>query len=115
MDTQLKKGLLEYCVLAVLEKKDSYGYRIIKDISGYVEMSESTLYPILRRMEEAGNVTAYTEEYNNRLRKYFHLSEKGQDCLNLFREDKAQILKILDFIEGKEDSCERTISEGIKP
>ncbi len=101
MDTQLKKGLLEYCVLAVLEDKDSYGYQIIKDVSNYVAISESTLYPILRRMEEAGNVTSYTDEYNNRLRKYFHLSDKGREYLNLFRRDKDQIIKVLDFIKGR--------------
>ncbi len=53
MDTQLKKGLLEICVLAVLKKEDSYGYKIVKDISPYIEISESTLYPILRRLETA--------------------------------------------------------------
>lgn len=111
MDAQLRKGLLEFCVLAALEKKDSYGYQIIKDVSPYVDISESTLYPILRRMEEAENVTSYTEEYNNRLRKYFHLSDKGQEYLNSFRHEKDQIMKVLDFIEGKVIENEGTISE----
>ena len=101
MDTQLRKGLIEFCVLAALEKKDSYGYQIIKDILTNVDISESTLYPILRRMEAAGNVISYTEEYNNRIRKYFHLTDKGHDYLNAFRLEKCQIIKILDFIEGK--------------
>ena len=100
MDAQLKKGFLEFCVLAVLEKNESYGYRIIKDISPYVDISESTLYPILRRLEEAGNVSSYKEEYNNRLRRYFHLSDKGKEYLASFRHEKNQIIKILDFIEG---------------
>ncbi len=109
MDTQLRKGLLEFCVLAALEEKDSYGYRIIKDISPYVMISESTLYPILRRMEEAGNVTSYTEEYHNRLRKYFHLTDKGQDYLNIFRSEKEQLVKILDFIGGRGKDDEETV------
>ena len=104
MDAQLRKGLLEFCVLAALEKEDSYGYRIIKDVSGCVEISESTLYPILRRMEEAGYVRAYTLEFNSRLRKYFHLSETGHAYLNMFRGERKKLIKILDFIEGKGQS-----------
>ena len=99
MDSQIRKGLLEFCVLAVLEKKDSYGYQIIKDISPYVDISESTLYPILRRMEEASNIISHTEEYNSRLRKYFHLLDKGQEYLNSFRHEKQQLIDILDFID----------------
>lgn len=101
MDAQLRKGLLEFCVLAALEQKDSYGYQIIKDVSAYVEISESTLYPILRRMEDAGNVTSYAMEYNNRLRKYFHLSDKGKEYLEAFRIEKDKIIRILNFIDGK--------------
>lgn len=108
MDRELRKGLLEFCVLAALEEKDSYGYQIIKDISYCVDISESTLYPILRRMEEAGNVTSYTEEHNNRLRKYCHLSDKGQEYLDLFRSEKTQIIKILDFIEGRMKKEDKT-------
>ena len=99
MDSQIRKGLLEFCVLAVLEEKDSYGYQIIKDISPYVDISESTLYPILRRMEEASNIISHTEEYNSRLRKYFHLLDKGQEYLNSFRHEKQQLTDILDFID----------------
>ena len=51
MDAQLKRGMLEACVLSVLARGDSYGYQLVKDISGCVEVSESTLYPILRRLE----------------------------------------------------------------
>lgn len=105
MNPQLRKGLLEFCVLTVLEENDSYGYQIIKDISIYVDISESTLYPILRRMEEAGNIISYTEEYNSRLRKYFHLMDKGKEYLNLFRQEKKKLIKILEFIDrGK---CEK--------
>lgn len=100
MDIQLKKGLIEFCVLTILEKNDSYGYQIIKDIPNYIQISESTLYPLLRRMEMVGNVTSYTKEYNNRLRKYYHLTKNGQEYLNAFRYEKKQITKILDFIEG---------------
>lgn len=106
MDSQLKKGLLEFCVLTVLERGDSYGYQIIKDISNHIEISESTLYPILKRMEENNNVTSYTEVYNNRLRKYFHLASKGKLYLNRFRADKKDLISILDFIDGGEKDAD---------
>lgn len=98
MDIQLRKGFLEYCVLAVLRKSDSYGYQMIRDISEYIDISESTLYPILRRLESAGKVTSYNTEYNNRIRKYFHLTDKGSKMLSEFRKDKEQLVRVLDFI-----------------
>ena len=98
MDAQLRKGVLELCVLAVLRKEDSYGYQIIKD-----EISESTLYPILRRLEMGGKIKSYTTQYNNRLRKYFHLTEEGRQYLKNFDKDRAQLLKILDYIAEEDE------------
>ena len=69
MDIQLKRGLLDVCVLAAIKEEDGYGYQIIKDIHPYVEIAESTLYPILRRMENAGLLTVRTAEHSGRLRK----------------------------------------------
>ena len=103
MDTQIRKGLLEYCVLAALREGDSYGYQLLKDISEYVTMSESTLYPILRRLELAGRVEAYTMEYNGRLRKYFHMTETGRAHLNAFVEERLEIMKLLNYIGGGEE------------
>ena len=103
MDAQLRKGLLELCVLAVLRKEDSYGYQIIKDVSDLIEISESTLYPILRRLEMGGKVKSYTTQYNNRLRKYFHLTEEGRQFLKNFDKDRAQLLKILDYIAEEDE------------
>ena len=57
MDAQLKKGLLEVCVLSAIREEESYGYKIISDLAPYIEISESTLYPILRRLESGGFVT----------------------------------------------------------
>lgn len=76
--------MLELCVLAVLRKEDSYGYQIIKDVSDLIEISESTLYPILRRLEMGGKVESYTTQYNNRLRKYFHLNRRGKTVSEKF-------------------------------
>lgn len=86
MDAQLKKGLLEICVLSAIEKEESYGYKIISDLNPYIEISESTLYPILRRLESGGSVTTHSVEHNGRLRKYFKITKTG-------------IKKIADFID----------------
>ena len=71
MDIQLKRGLLDVCVLAAIKNEDSYGYKIIKDMSPYLELSESTLYTILKRLETAGMLTVRSVEHEGRLRKYY--------------------------------------------
>ncbi len=100
MDAQLRKGLLEYCLLAELSAQDSYGYQIIKDVSEYIDISESTLYPILRRLESDDKVNSYNTEYNNRIRKYYSITQKGREALAGFLEDKEKLIKVLEFIAG---------------
>ncbi len=85
MDVQLKRCLLEVCVLAVIRNKPSYGYRIIKDMEPYVEISESTLYTILKRLEEGNLLTVKTVEHNSRLRKYYHITDGGLDRIEEFK------------------------------
>jgi len=102
MDIQMKRGLLEVCVLAAIKKEDSYGYQIIKDMKPYAEMSESTLYPILRRLEAAGLLTVRVAEHNGRLRKYYHITEAGLARLAEFRSEWQEILQIYRFV-AKED------------
>ena len=99
MNSQLRKGLIEFCVLAIIKNKDSYGYQIIKDISSCIDVSESTLYPLLRRLEISNCLTTYLEEHNSRLRKYFHITPKGKEYLLSFENEKIQINNILNFIE----------------
>lgn len=98
MDIQLKRGLLDVCVLATIQKEDSYGYQIIKEISPYVEISESTLYPILRRLESAALLTVQTAEHNGRLRKYYRITPLGIQRIANFEEDWKQILSIHQFV-----------------
>ena len=98
MDAQLKKGLLEVCVLAAIREKESYGYKIISDVAPYIELSESTLYPILRRLEASGAVTTRTEVYNGRLRKYFRITPIGQDKIREFISTMDEFKKISEFI-----------------
>ena len=103
MDAQLKRGLLEACVLAAIKNQDSYGYQIIKDIKPYVEISESTLYPILRRLEAADCLTVRSAEHNGRLRKYYRITDQGRARLREFREAWNEIVSIYNFIT-REDS-----------
>lgn len=98
MDVQIRKGLLELCVLAVLREKDSYGYQIVKDVSAYIEMSESTLYPILRRLESDKKVESYNTEYNNRIRKYYRITDVGYDTIGEFKKEKVQLQTIINWI-----------------
>ena len=98
MDIQLKKGLLDACVLSVLRKEESYGYKIISDIAPYIEISESTLYPILKRLEVTGAVTTRSREYNGRLRKYYMITDKGRQKIREFIEDVKEFEKIYQFI-----------------
>ncbi len=105
MEIQMKRGLLEVCVLAAIQTGDSYGYKIIKDIAPYATISESTLYPILRRLESAGLLTVYTEEHNGRLRKYYHITAEGKKRLVSFQEEWKEIMQIYRFVckeEGHE-------------
>ena len=98
MDAQLKRGLLDVCVLSVLGREESYGYKIIADVAPCIEISESTLYPILRRLEATGAVKSRTEEYNGRLRKYYAVTDVGREMIKQFLEDIEEFEKIKDFI-----------------
>lgn len=99
MDSQLKKGLLEGCVLATLKDDESYGYKIIGQISPYVEISESTLYPILKRLEASGAVSVRNRLYNGRLRKYYRITDVGRERLKEFYKDMEQMLSIYRFLQ----------------
>ena len=98
MDVQMKRGLLDVCVLAAIQSEDSYGYQIIKDIKPYVDVSESTLYPILRRLEEGRLLTVRSMEHNGRLRKYYHITDAGKARIEDFKEDWREMESIYRFI-----------------
>lgn len=100
MDIQLKRGLLEICVLKALQKQDSYGYQIIKDLSPAVVLSESTLYPILKRMQAAGCIAEYSVEHTGRLRKYYHLTHVGQKRIRDFLTEWEEVLRAYEYIRG---------------
>ena len=100
MDAQLRRGLLEVCVLAAVERHDSYGYQIIREIEPFVEISESTLYPILRRLEAGEMLNVYSVEHSGRLRKYYQITQRGLERLEEFQQEWREIMKIYSFIAG---------------
>lgn len=102
MDVQLKRGLLEILVLAAIKNDDSYGYKIIKDIKPYLSISESTLYPILKRLEEAGCLTVRSEEYNGRLRKYYSITKNGKQRIEDFKNEWKEIMDIYEYVAREE-------------
>ncbi len=98
MDIQLKRGLLDVCVLAAIKSEDSYGYKIIKDVKPYIELSESTLYTILKRLETANMLTVHTAEHGGRLRKYYHITKDGIKRIEDFKNEWKEILSIYQFV-----------------
>ncbi len=98
MDSQQKKGLLELMVLASLKYEDSYGYIINQNINDVMEISESTLYPILRRLEKQYMLETYQTIYNSRVRKYYRITKEGLKKLKLSEDDFREVKKIYDFI-----------------
>ena len=99
LDPQMKRGLLETCILSVLLRGDSYGYQILKDLSSCITVSESTLYPILRRLEANGSLTEYTVVYNSRLRKFYKITETGKRQVQDFLQNWDELERMYRFIE----------------
>jgi len=103
MDIQLKRGLLDVCVLAAIKNEDSYGYQIMKDMKPYLALSESTLYTILKRLETANMLTVRTAEHSGRLRKYYRITNAGLQRIEDFKDEWKEILSIYRFVT-KEDN-----------
>ena len=103
MDNQLKRGILDACVLAAIRREDSYGYRIIKDLKPCIELSESTLYTILKRLESAKLLTVRSTEHSGRLRKYYHITRAGLKRLEEFKTEWREVMVIYQFVT-KEDA-----------
>ena len=106
MDIQLKRGLLDVCVLAAIKNEDSYGYQIIKDMKPYIEMSESTLYTILKRLEAADMLSVRTAEHGGRLRKYYRITPQGVARIEDFKEEWQEIMSVYKFVTREDDGNE---------
>lgn len=100
MDAQLKRGLTEACVLALLSGGDSYGYKLSRDTQQLMPLSESTLYPVLKRLQEAGSVDTYSREENGRLRRYYRITPRGRDGIRAFLAEWEAVGKVVAYIKG---------------
>lgn len=99
MNTQFKKGVLELCVLVILEKKDCYGYELIETISKHIEISEGTIYPLLRKLTKEGLCTTYLRESNEGpSRKYYQVTENGVAYLGKQLIEWKEFIKSVDTI-----------------
>ena len=99
MDAQLKRGFLDVCVLASINRQDSYGYQIVKDVPSSLPLTESTLYPLLKRLESAGLLTVYAIEHNGRLRKYYRITPAGVTYLDEFLKDWDDVLDVYEYVK----------------
>ena len=104
MDLQLKRGLLDVCVLAAIQSEDSYGYKIIKDVAPYITLSESTLYTILKRLEAANMLTVRSAEHGGRLRKYYRITALGRAHLEDFKREWREVMTIYQFVMKGDES-----------
>lgn len=111
MDTQRKKGLLDICVLAILSRGPSYGYLIIGEVSKCIEISESTLYPILKRLEQSGSLRTYRQEHNGRTRKYYEITDTGRQKIQEFLGEWEEMKNIYRFVAKQSAACEECLPE----
>ena len=100
MEAQLKRGFIEACVLAAVAGRESYGYQIVKDAPAALELTESTLYPVLKRLEQAGCITARSAEHNGRLRKYYRITDAGRARIEEFLAAWPAVQDIYRYVEG---------------
>ncbi len=107
MDIQLKRGLLDVCVLAAIKNEESYGYKIIKDMKPHMELSESTLYTILKRLEGANMLTVRTAEHGGRLRKYYCITQAGLGRIEDFKKEWKEIQSIYQFVTKEDNSNDK--------
>ena len=108
MDIQLKRGLLDVCVLAAIKDENSYGYKIIKDLKPFIELSESTLYTILKRLESANMLTTQSVEHDGRIRKYYHITKSGLKRIETFKNEWKEIMSIYKFVTKEDKGNEQT-------
>ncbi len=103
MNAQFKKGILELCVLALLKEKDRYGYDLVNEISKSIEISEGTIYPLLRRLKNVGYVKTYLQESQEGApRKYYKLTLKGQEITDELKQDWLEFVKKVNSLLGGE-------------
>lgn len=100
MEAQMKRGFLEACVLAAVSGEESYGYQIVKDVPASMGLTESTLYPLLKRLEKAECITARSAEHNGRLRRYYRITDTGHERIAEFLAEWPSVQEIYRYVKG---------------
>lgn len=99
MNIQFKKGALELCVLVLLDKKDYYGYELVRKVSDQIEISEGTIYPLLRRLSKDMYVTTYLQESSEGpSRKYYKLTDEGRTNLKEMLEEWKEFTQAVNYL-----------------
>ncbi|MGT2948427.1 PadR family transcriptional regulator [Streptococcus devriesei] len=94
--------LIEFLILSIVKRQDSYGYDISQTIKLIANIKESSLYPILKKLEKAGYLTTYTQEYQGRKRKYYHITSSGKNHLTFLMSEWASYKTTIDgIVEGR--------------
>lgn len=98
MTFQVGTALLDACVLAILSQEDAYGYLLTQNVKRVINVSESTLYPVLRRLQKEDCLTAYDKSFNGRNRRYYQITDSGKDRLSEYICDWEEYKKRVDII-----------------
>lgn len=97
---QLGSPLLDACVLAVLSKEDAYGYTLTQQVKSAIDISESTLYPVLRRLQKDGCLTTYDQPYQGRNRRYYQLTDTGKEKYSYYVSEWNAFKATIDQLLG---------------
>lgn len=100
MTYQLAAPLLDACMLAILEKEDAYGYTLTARVKEIMDISESTLYPVLRRLQKDNYLTTYDQSYQGRNRRYYQITDSGREKLSFYKEEWEQYKNNIDSLLG---------------
>ena len=106
MSIAITTELLDGCVLALLTKEDYYGYALTQRVQEFTTVSESTLYPVLRRLKKNGWVTTYDQPFQGRNRRYYQLTDVGRQRLTVIKGDWQDYKDTIDGVIGGVDTHE---------
>lgn len=98
MDPQMKKGILDALVLSALKDEDTYGYQLSEKVSRIIEVAETALYPVLRRLETQGLLNTYSVEHSGRLRKYYRITPEGLEKLDEYVQELSELQRVISTI-----------------
>lgn len=101
---QLGSALLDSCVLSVLNRGDTYGYVLTQNVKEVIDISESTLYPVLRRLQKEGFLSTYDQPFQGRNRRYYHITDEGKIRLNFYMNEWDDYKEKIENIFHNSDS-----------